>query len=89
MFMYVGDVIGVPRHFESRSAVCPFYKCEEGRKIHCEGILNAETLNLVFNSQPKLSLHKSNYCNTLNYNKCPIAQLLQKKWANINREKSQ
>ena len=61
---------------------CPYYKREErknGTKIVCEGPGEGIFLHLMFDSLDRLKENRKCYC-MANYNKCPIAQMLNRKY---------
>lgn len=73
------------KHYESKSAMCPFYHSEEKQKIHCEGILPYTTIHMAFMSQADLRKHKQKYCHCMDYDKCPIADMLNRKYDKKSR----
>lgn len=44
----VGEQGEAMKHYESKSALCPFYHSEEARAIHCEGTEDNNVLHLIF-----------------------------------------
>lgn len=64
------------------SIVCPFYSyTDDDLTIHCEGAAKS------FNDKLDLKLHVLNYCaNLQNWEVCPIAALIYKKYNHPERE---
>ena len=67
----------------TRSVKCPFFRMpKEGRKnsIRCEGIDDAQVMELIFSHTQKKKDWLKKYCNTYSYLKCPYAKLLDEAW---------
>lgn len=61
---------------------CPYYRREERKqekKIVCEGCVDNTSIHQIFVSVLELKQHKDRYC-MCDYNKCPIAQMLNQKY---------
>ena len=61
---------------------CPYYRREEHgeqKKIVCEGIWEETSTHHMFPSLEKLNKRKHRFCID-NYNQCPLAQTLNKKY---------
>lgn len=67
-------------HYQSRYVVCPFYRRNEPNRICCEGVGKGNTINLVFESQPRMHNYIVKFCNDMgNYHNCLICQMLEGK----------
>lgn len=67
------------RHYTSADAVCPFYKCEDGLKIHCEGVKGTSAIHLIFETSDQMKEHKNRFCCD-KYKRCDLAQMHNKRW---------
>ena len=68
------------KRYESKYAVCPFYKSEDPMKIYCEGVEDGTSIHLAFFSS---SIEKKQYCRRYcqsNYCDCLIAKALFSKY---------
>lgn len=67
-------------YYESKYAVCPFYRRNETNRIVCEGVDETNTINLVFTSRSEWREYEKTYCNIMgNYKNCLICQMLTAK----------
>ncbi|MCI8611045.1 MAG: hypothetical protein HFE66_03890 [Clostridiales bacterium] len=70
------------KRYESKSAICPFYKSEDPMKIYCEGVEDGTSIHLAFFSS---SITKKQYCRRYcqdKYCDCRIAKMLTQKYDN-------
>lgn len=68
------------KHYISKEACCPFYRCEDAQAIYCEGVEPGTTLRLTFAGSA--IEYKHIYCRDIhNYADCRIARMLAGKWA--------
>lgn len=61
---------------------CPYYRREERKqqkKIVCEGVLDGSSIHQMFSSVSDLKRTKDCFCKG-DYNKCPIAEALNRKY---------
>lgn len=61
---------------------CPYYKREERKKqikIVCEGTTEENSIHLMFESVDALKRNEDQLCKK-DYNLCPIAQMLNRKY---------
>lgn len=66
-------------------AVCPFYIRTTNNRIHCEGLQKRNTINLVFEDIKKQYEYLRIYCCSLaNYGRCPICEILNRKYGDTN-----
>ena len=70
------------KHYESKYAMCCFYKGEDRgkgqRRIICEGFYKNSAIHMNFPSLTMLDEHRDRYCCSWNYENCPLAQSLSK-----------
>lgn len=67
------------KHYISKEACCPFYRCEDAQAIYCEGVEPGTALRLTFAGSA--IEYKHIYCRDIhNYTKCRIAGMLAGKW---------
>lgn len=65
---------------ESSDAVCPFYRFEKGRALHCEGIYSKGIIQ-TFNTNEDKKRHKHAYCYKLDgCKKCLIYKGIDSKY---------
>lgn len=71
--------------YESKYAVCPFYKRNDTNRICCEGVDKTSSINLVFDSKEKTLEYERKYCNDILAHKdCWICRTLTDKWEEEN-----
>lgn len=61
---------------ENARAICPYYKITQGKEIQCEGCVKRARLVFVFRSQNEAIAHKRKFCDAMNWQRCPYAQML-------------
>lgn len=59
--------------------ICPYYKCEDGKKIYCEGVEDGATTHIVFPDKARLREFRASHCERFK-NKCPLYKGLNEKW---------
>lgn len=59
---------------------CPFYIREWEKTITCEGFYGGGEVLQRFNTASQRVVHQHKYCFTQNYNECPIARELNKRY---------
>lgn len=64
----------------SKNVFCPFYSEEDRQTIYCEGLEVGTAIHLAFSTPPQLKAFKKRFCERTCYDKCPIAQMLAKKY---------
>ena len=64
------------KHYESRRAVCPFYKHEGTQMIYCNGVQEGTCVHLAFAVATDAKKYKNTMCYS-NYHKCRIARMLE------------
>ncbi len=68
------------RRYESKYAVCPFYKSEDDLKIYCEGVEDGTFIHLSFSTSTKLKKrYRCKFCEG-QYSDCRIAKMLLAKY---------
>jgi len=67
------------KRYHDVMARCPYYNGEEKQKIFCEGLQEGNAIHLAFDTPDNRRDFKKARCNQ-DYNKCPIAQMLNRKW---------
>ena len=75
-------MIAVAKGMVSIYIKCPYYKREERKgqtKIVCEGILEGTSLHQTFGNLADLKKHKNAFCMG-RYNRCPVAEALNRKY---------
>ena len=61
------------RKYVSKEVICPFYRVEEGLKLHCEGFCPDCSLQISFTRRDVMRMHKDRYCNSFKgYPECPL-----------------
>ena len=67
--------------YESKYAVCPYYKKHDDNRIRCEGIDKDSSIHVVFGNKVKLKEFSVSYCNSFaGHRKCLVRQALNKKY---------
>lgn len=67
--------------YESKYAVCPYYRRHDDNRICCEGVAPDNTVNLVFGSQLRLKRYTKLHCESLEGCKaCRIHGMLDGKY---------
>jgi len=70
------------KHNVSPMALCPFYRYYERHKIVCEGVQEDATIHMAFgNPNDRKDYERARCCG--DYKKCPVAQMLYRKWGEI------
>lgn len=67
------------KHYESKSALCPFYHSEEARAIHCEGTEDNNVLHLIFWSPESKQKYEERFCCAA-FTKCRLCGMLYQKY---------
>lgn len=66
------------RHI-SNEALCPFYRSEDSHRVVCEGLVNASSIHVVFQSSTKKQeFCRKNCCG--NYKACKVSHMLYAKY---------
>ena len=65
----------MPKHYESCSAKCPYYKCEERHEIYCTGPKDATAIHMAFAVPTEKKLWMKAYCKS-GYASCLIYKAL-------------
>ena len=73
------------KRMTAANVVCPYYKCEEGQKIFCEGVERNTAIHLAFAAPPQLKDYKSRFCEG-GYGGCRIADMLERKWDDAGKK---
>ena len=67
--------------FDSVDVKCPFYKYEVNSRIACEGIRGeCELLSVSFGGRMKKKEYKKKYCESMDYGRCAVAELIEKQY---------
>ena len=75
----VGEQGEAMKHYESKSALCPFYHSEEARAIHCEGTEDNNVLHLIFWSPESKQKYEERFCCAA-IAKCRLCGMLYQKY---------
>ena len=67
------------KHRQDVLVKCPYYTGEERQKIFCEGVQEGTVIHLAFDTSSNLKDYKDMRCKRC-YNKCPIADMNNRKW---------
>ena len=67
------------KHRQDVLVKCPYYKGEEKQMLFCEGVQEGSAIHLAFDTPSSLKEYKNSFCKR-RYNKCLIADLLNRKW---------
>ena len=59
---------------------CPFYDHEFRRGVKCEGLSEKSFIRLCFPKEEDFKEHRLSYCCSMNWEKCPIAKMLNAKY---------
>lgn len=69
------------QRYESKYVVCPFYHNEESLILFCEGVAKDSTLQNAFRRASDKREFKATYCCSMDgHKKCPLAEMLYKKY---------
>lgn len=66
------------RHI-SNEALCPFYRSEDDFRVLCEGVVDASSIHVVFQSSKKKHEYSKRYC-CGNYKSCKVSHMLYAKY---------
>jgi hypothetical protein len=67
------------KRFHDVVARCPYYNGEDRSKIYCEGVQEGSAIHIAFDTPQNRRDYKKSFCNKC-YNKCLVADGLNKKW---------
>ena len=73
------EVVEMAKHAFGSCVTCPYYEHEGPQMIYCEGVEPHTVLHLAFEGKDKMREYRKNFCES-GYNKCMIAQMLNRKW---------
>lgn len=59
--------------------LCPFYHCEDPRRIICEGVQERSALHLAFGDEGDKSDYKAQFCERA-YESCIVEKMLEGKY---------
>lgn len=65
---------------KSAVIICPYFQRESEQKISCEGVVKDSTTLLKFCSEEEKRRHRRMYCQSYEYEKCPLAKILHRKY---------
>lgn len=68
------------KQYVSKYAQCPFYRKEDSMRLFCEGVEEGSNLAQFFGSQERKTDFKQRFCCCKNWEQCPIAMMLAKKY---------
>lgn len=60
--------------------LCPFYHCEDPRRIICEGVQENSAIHLTFPNAGDKANYKESHCQR-NYESCLVEEALERKYA--------
>lgn len=66
----------MPNEPGAGAAVCPFYRSEDGRSVHCEGFQDESSVIMWFRRTEQMNNWVNSRCRTFSYKRCPIARQL-------------
>lgn len=66
---------------EDHLVQCPYYKTNTSQVVYCEGLEDGMAIHLAFATHPQLVDYKGRYCRRMEYVKCPLARILEEKYA--------
>lgn len=69
------------KRYMSSEVICPFYHNEDGASLYCEGVTEDGTAHSIFRSGESKDRHKQRYCLTYEYGFCPVARMVEQKYA--------
>lgn len=70
----------MPNNPGAGAAVCPFYRTEDNRSVHCEGFQDESSVILWFRYNDQLLDWLNLRCRSFSYTECPIAKQLLAKY---------
>ena len=75
----------LPGATQNANVLCPFYGTDNhSLEVHCESPWKEmDYVGVGFQSKAEKKRYQRRYCMTGNWNECPIARLLNKKWGVI------
>lgn len=65
--------------YEDATAICPFYKGSDPKRISCEGFTEGSVLIQSFSSKEKKNMQKQIFCDA-KYQNCEVYRLLEEKY---------
>lgn len=68
------------KHRQDVLVKCPYYRGEEKQMLFCEGVQEGTAIHLAFDTPSNLRDYKKRFCTSWCYNKCLIADELNRKW---------
>ena len=69
----------MPKHNFRKKAQCPFYKGEYRMEIFCEGLIPDSSIHQGYANPALMNDYIKEFC-TKDYERCPVAQMLNKKY---------
>ena len=74
----------MPTPYGSKFVKCPFYHRHDANRIVCEGLVERNTINLVFESPTDKAKYLKEVCSDLLASRdCPIHMMLQQKYEEV------
>lgn len=64
------------KHTVSKSARCPFYRCETRQVIYCQGLTEGQGFHVACRSPRDALAYKKKYCRD-RYQGCALAKILE------------
>lgn len=78
----------MPKQYENKGIICPFYKCEEGTNIFCEGFCKSTRLHISFSNYATFKMHREVHCKSFDgWEKCPIFPVINKQYEGGEKNK--
>lgn len=65
--------------YEDATAICPFYKASDARRISCEGVTDGSVIIQSYVSKDKRDKQKRIFCDKA-YKNCEIYRMLEEKY---------
>lgn len=62
--------------YEDVNAKCPFFVSASERIISCKGVIKGSSIDVRFDKVSRLPKYRYNFCDTLCWQGCPIAQMI-------------
>ena len=67
--------------FRDKYVKCPFYVCQDVKKIHCDGFSDDSHLHVAFDTKELKEAHVEKHCNCVHgYLKCPLYAVIAKRF---------
>lgn len=66
--------------YDDVEAICPYFLRSGAKKVVCEG-MHDYSIGLEFDHKEERNKHRETYCNTYEYGRCQVCQIIERKYS--------